>query len=587
MAARRTAADPLATGADALARRDWPAARDAYRDALGREESAAAWEGLAWAAWWLCDGDLHLEANERAYRLYRAAGDRCAAGRAAAWLSTGYLEFRGEDARARGWLERAHRMLDGEPPGPDHGWLALNEGSLMMGLEDDIGGAARLASLAAGLGREHGVPDLEAVGLALEGITLVRRGEVERGMRQLDEAAAIAAGEDLNLPISFGWSLCYLISACEGVGDLPRATQWCRTMFEFGERWNGRQMLGICRSAYGSVLAAGGDWKGAEDALTLAVEDLRASRPAMAGGGLARLGELRARQGRTDDARELFERAGPHRIAIAGLGALALDAGDAAAAADAAERVLRRVHPDASLDRLPALELLARARVRQGDLDAAAEACAEVRRAGERLGTPYVLGRAKLVCGELAAARGDHDEARRCCEDAVDCLTEASAVYDAALARIELARALGALGRADAAAAHARAAAEVLRWLGAEATRSAPRAPRRTPSPMGRTRRPGALPRPTSRRASSRSCGSSPTGSATPRSPNGSCSASTPCIATSRTSAPSCVSPRGPPRSPTPRAPACSDDGWPHPAIPADGRDGRRSAAGAAVASPP
>jgi DNA-binding CsgD family transcriptional regulator len=479
MAPRTTRAEPLAAAEDALRRGDWTVAGDAYRAALDVEESAAAWEGLAWAAWWLCDGDLHLDANERAYRLYRAAGDRCAAGRMSAWLSTSYLEFRGEDARARGWLERAHRLLDGQPRCADHGWLAVNEGSLVMGLEDDIDRAGRLAVEAAEIGRDHGVPDLEAIGLALEGIVLVRRGQVERGMRQLDEAAAIAAGEELQLPISFGWSLCYLISACEGVGDLPRASQWCRTMFEHGERWGGRQMLGVCRSAYGSVLATGGDWKGAEDALTLAVEDLRASRPAMAAGGLARLGELRARQGRADEARELFERAGPHRIAIVGLGALALEGGDAAAAADAAERVLRRLPDDAALDRLPALELLARARVRQGDLDAAADACAQVRHAGELLGTPYVTGRAKLVCGELAAARGDHEEARRCCEDAVDCLTEASAVYDAALARTELASALTALGREEAAAAEAETAAAMLRRLGAE--RDAKRAARAAP----------------------------------------------------------------------------------------------------------
>ena len=29
-------------------------------------------------------------------------------------------------------------------------------------------------------------------------------------------------------PLSQGWALCYLITACDGVGDFPRAAQWCQ-----------------------------------------------------------------------------------------------------------------------------------------------------------------------------------------------------------------------------------------------------------------------------------------------------------------------------------------------------------------------
>ena len=202
--------------------------------------------------------------------------------------------------------------------------------------------AAVLAERAAGLGRTVGLPDLEAVGLALEGITHVRRGRIEAGMRLLDEASVIARGEELRLPISRGWALCYLISACEGVGDFPRATQWCEAVRTHADDWGVRQLVGICRSAYGNVLATNGDWVTAELELTGAVGDLWRSRPAMTSGALARLGELRARQGRDDEARDLFTQAGTHLRAIVGLGLLALEGGDPAAAADAADRVLRR-----------------------------------------------------------------------------------------------------------------------------------------------------------------------------------------------------------------------------------------------------
>jgi DNA-binding CsgD family transcriptional regulator len=468
MAAQPQTAQVLVAGHEALRRGAWGEAREHFEAALAAGESAEAWEGLGWVGYWLHDAELTMGARERAFRAFRAAGDRTGAGGVAAWLASDFLEFRGEDAVGRGWLERSHRMLDGLPDSEEHGWLALHEGAFAMNVSDDLVTAAGLAGRGASLGRALGVPDLEAVGLALEGITVVRRGDVEDGMRLLDEASAIAAGEELRWPISQGWALCYLISACEGVGDFPRAAQWCDASRRIAERWSARQLIGICRSAYGNVLATGGDWTAAELELTAAVGDLEAARPAMASGGLARLGELRARQGRAGEARALFERAGSHPRALIGLGRLALDDGDPAAAANAAERVLRRLSNEAALDRLPALELLVSARAALGDLDAAGAGCAELEGIGAHLGTPYVRGRTRLVAVRLAAARGGHEHARRACEDAVDLLVEAGAAHETALARLELARALTALGRDEAAAAETRTARDALAAIGAE-----------------------------------------------------------------------------------------------------------------------
>jgi DNA-binding NarL/FixJ family response regulator len=211
------------------------------------------------------------------------------------------------------------------------------------------------------------------------------------------------------------------------VGDFPRATQWCTRVSSIAERWGAQQMCGICRSAYGNVLATNGDWAAAELELTAAVGDLEAARPGMAAGGLSRLGDLRARQGRADEARALYERAGAHLRALVGLVSLALDAGDPAAAA----------------------------------------ACTELQRAGDDLGTPYMLGRARRLAGEMAAARGDGEEARRVFEDAVDLLVESAAAYETALARLELAGAFATLGRAEPAAAEARASLDAFAALGA------------------------------------------------------------------------------------------------------------------------
>ena len=223
-----------------------------------------------------------MRAREAAFRGYRAAGDHRSAGVVAAWLASDHREFRGDLSLARGWLERAHRLLDPLPDGPEHGWLALNEVSYVLETKGDAEEAARLAERAARIGREQHVPDLEAVGLAQQGIAAVIHGRVDDGMRLLDEASVVAAGEDLQYPLTQGWALCYLITACDGVGDFPRAAQWCQVMRDVSEHWGSRQLIGVCRASYGRVLATSGDWVRAEGELVAAVGDLEASRPAQA-----------------------------------------------------------------------------------------------------------------------------------------------------------------------------------------------------------------------------------------------------------------------------------------------------------------
>ena len=163
-----------------------------------------------------------------------------------------------------------------------------------------------------------------------------------------------------------------------------------------------------------------------------------------------------------------------------GLGALALEAGDALGAADIAERILRRIGEAAPIERIPALELLARARAGLGEFDAAGEALAElagiVERSERRTCGPRPAGR-----GRGRRASGDHEEARRGLEDALDLFAESAAPYEAALARLALSRTLASLGRADAAGAEAERAREAF-------ARSAPPATRRDPADSARNR---------------------------------------------------------------------------------------------------
>ena len=143
----------------------------------------------------------------------------------ATWIGADQNDFHGATAAASGWFERARRLLDPLAPGAEHGWLAFHEGYLRHRAGE--GEAARaLATEAADLGRRFGVPDLEMLGLALEGASLVAAARVSEGMRRLDEAAAIALEERAEIPISGAWVCCFLVSACLEVYDFERAFAW-------------------------------------------------------------------------------------------------------------------------------------------------------------------------------------------------------------------------------------------------------------------------------------------------------------------------------------------------------------------------
>ncbi len=457
--------DPLASGRAALERAEWDEARAQYERAVSAGGGAAAWEGMSWAAWWQGDLDATFASRERAFRAHREAHDPRGAARMAMWLASDHFDFRGDDAVAAAWLRRAQDLVRGEPPCPEQGYNLLMEADIALFARADPATASDRAHAAIELARGLRDVGVEVVGNAILGSALVARGDVEEGLRRLDACAALAIAEDFDLIVAPGWALCHTVSVCANVGDFSRAGQWCRALHTWSARWQGRHFFGICRTAYGDVLATRGDWGTAEEELSSALTDMSSTRPAMAASTAVRLGRLRASQGDVPAARELFESAVPLPAAALALGELDTHAGDPSAGVDAADRVLRNVGDLSLLDRFPALELKARALARMGEAQAAAEAAEELERDAERLATPYMRGRGRSVRADVLAAAGDHDGARRAAEDAADLFASCSAPYDAACARIVLAEALQALGRADRAAAEARGARETLARL--------------------------------------------------------------------------------------------------------------------------
>jgi ATP/maltotriose-dependent transcriptional regulator MalT len=492
--------DDLSAGRVALDAGAWQEAQGVFERLLAIEETPEALEGLGLAAWWLNLGEVVFDSRERAFRAYRSRGDQRSAARVAVWLAWDSSAFRGEEGVAKGWLQRARRLLEGQPDSAEHAFLAARAAVFALLDDGDPETAESLAAEAIRVGQAIGAIDYEMVGRALYGFTLITTGRVKEGLSELDEvSAAILAGE-LTDRLLIALAGCYLIGACDRARDHARASQWCDRIKAHSQKWGLKPLFAVCRTQYASVCMWRGSWEEAERELTHACDELAICRPGMTADGRARLGELRRRQGRLDDAASLFDRCGGHPIAALGRAAIALDRGDAQAAAELVERHLRRLPLTNRTERAAALELLVRATTagREHDLDRARTALAELRAIADTARTAPLLASASLASGLIALAAGDVDTARRDLEDAVDRFDESGAPFEAACARIELAAVMERLGRADAAVAELDRALADLTRLDARQAMASARALRdrftsRRPEPVGAARDSGGL----------------------------------------------------------------------------------------------
>ncbi len=451
----------------ALARGAWAEARAIFERELEARETVDALEGLSWAAWWVEDVPVCLEARERAYRLSRREGDVRRAAMLALWLADDHLILRGERAIANGWFQRAARILEGLDTCPEHGWLDALLGYVAT-VDGDPATAKALAVRARELGRRLAVVSLEMFALAVEGLALVNEGEVAEGMRCLDEATAAALAGEYEEIVSAGWTFCFLLNACERVRDYERAAEWCSKVEEFSRRMRTNFVTLACRAHYGVVLTWQGRWTEAERSLTEAT-DLAAERPSWSGLAIVRLADLRRRQGRFAEAEELLHRAERNPLAPVVMAELALDLGDPSAAGDLLEPVLRRVPSQNRALRTAPLEVMVRAKVATGEAEATASHVMELRSIADAVGTRPLRASLSLCEGLVAAAAGDEEKAREWLEDAVELFSASGASFELARARLELARVLASLGREEGAVRHAMLALRRLDEIGATA----------------------------------------------------------------------------------------------------------------------
>jgi DNA-binding CsgD family transcriptional regulator len=481
----------LETVRTAILKGAWKAAAQSARDSLAQGETAEAHELLGLACWWLSDIETLFESRERAYRLYLDRNEVRRAARVATWLDWDYRAFRGAPAVANGWLRRARRLLEGQHDSIEYGWLLLREADAR--LATDARAAAAGAAEAVALGRRHRDADLEYIALSLEGLARVAAGEVSEGMEQLDEAtAAVVAGEFTDRSAA-GVTCCHLITACELVRDFDRAGQWCGRVKEYCARWDHPPLFAVCRTQYAGVLISSGDWKAAERELDSAVDELARLRPGWVSLGSLGLAELRRRQGRLEEAAELFERSATSPQGGLGLAAIALEQGVPTEAERLGRRVLRQASPGNHTARATALELMILAAAASGRADTVRAELDELEQLAAGVESEAIRASARLAAGAVAAARGNTSEARIALEDAATRFDRAGLPYDCLRARLMLAEELQTEGSTVAAAAEAGAVAKQARRLGAKTLESRAAA-------LGHSARPGGAPSSLTRR---------------------------------------------------------------------------------------
>jgi DNA-binding NarL/FixJ family response regulator len=479
------AESPLATGYEALASGDWEGARAAFATSLGAAESAEALDGLGRALWWLREERAAVVYRERAYAGFRRDGELARSARIALWLSREYGLAFGNEAAARGWLQRAERLLADVAPGNERGWLDLARSERARDPKE----AARAAASALEVADTGGDPDLELRALAQLGFAEVSLGDVDQGLARLDEAmAAATSGEPATLE-TFADICCTLMLACERAGDAERPQQWSRVLEEFVRRYDHVTLLAFCRTCCADVFAANGRIDAAEAELEAAVRELTAAgQRSRCIPPAARLADIRTLQGRFDESEQLLAGLEAEPEALQARVSLRLARGEAGAAATLIVQRLDQLGWT-NLLAAPLLGQLVDARIVEGRSDAARAAASALDAIAVTPGRDRVAALAAAAHGRIALAEGGED-APALLQEAVNRYAALGVRLDAARARLDLARSLATVSpdvaidtarhartelEALGAARDADAAAALMRSLGAKG-RAGPRA---------------------------------------------------------------------------------------------------------------
>ena len=447
-----------------LARGAWADAYESLRVADPSELTAPDLEGLADAAWWLSRFEDSLDARQKAYAAYAAAGDEAAAGAVAARLAIEHF-VREEPSIGSGFLMRAQRHLGELPACPEQGFLAVVEAN-MARFAGDLDDARTCAHLAIQLGERFGERDVVAMAIHTEGLALIDAGEVSGGLALLDEAMTSVLGGDLS-PYFTGLIYCNLIQACLELSDIRRAGEWSDAARVWCDALQpGSPFPGMCRVNRAEVARLRGAWPEAEAEAVLASEELLDVEPGLAASAFYQVGEIRRRTGDVDGADAAFARA--HEFGAdpqPGLALLRLAQGKIEAARTALRLALMTEQQRPRRSRLLAAQV--EVALAAEDVDEARTAADELEAVARESATPALAAAADTAAGAIHLAQGDVPAALEHLGRASAAWQALQLPYEAARARALYARAIRAGGDEEGARLELRAASAAFERLGA------------------------------------------------------------------------------------------------------------------------
>jgi DNA-binding CsgD family transcriptional regulator len=457
----------LARGREAARRLAWA---DAYAAlSLADQSSSLAAEDLellGTAAFLLGHMEDCLGALQRAQQLHAEAGESRRAARCALWLAF-HLGNAGELAQAGGWLARANRLLEHEPPDCAERGLLLLPAAIQHIVAGDNAAAQEVSARAAGIGRHAGDDDLVALALQVQGRALVRLGRVGEAMTAFDEAmVAVVTGEVS--PVVVGTVYCSMLEACQEILEWRRAREWTEAL----TAWCGKQpdmvtFSGRCLVHRAEVLHLHGAWPEAVEEARRAGERLAHAADSWAtGGALYREAEVYRVLGDVAAAEDAYQQASrwggqPQP----GLALLRLAQGRT----DAARAAIRRVVAETT-DRFGRAKLLpaqVEIMLAVGDVQGARDAADELTEIAGVYQTPALRAVADHALGAVLLAEGDARAAVVALRGAWQVWRELEAPYEAARVRVLVGLGCRALGDEEAAAMELEAARSVFAELGA------------------------------------------------------------------------------------------------------------------------
>ncbi len=453
----------LAAARAALDRGDWRAAVDHTETLLAQEASADAHLLLATALWCGYEIDRSIAEMKAAYRHFIRESRPERAGFLAAWIACEELTTRGNPAVARGWMQRAKRMLEDSPACAERGWLLLWDAAMMdFNPERFTAAIAEALQIARGCGDR----DLELEAQTCQGLLLVQSGRVDEGMAILDEVMAAVTGGETSSPLVVGDAFCLTLGACEQVGDFSRAEQWCRVgLKETDSRANGF-LRASCLATYGWLLTVLGDWRESETRLSEATELYKTGHRQLQPHAAVNLAELRRRQGRVAEARRVLADSPRSAAVLRVLAHIALDEGDNVAALALAREMEATVDGFPVTEYVVALQLTVLAAAASGDVDAASAALTELERAAATIQTDAACASLSVARAALLDARGECQQSAAEYAEAARRFTSARAPFEAARAWRSQAAVLRAAGDGRAADRAEASAREQLQRLG-------------------------------------------------------------------------------------------------------------------------